>query len=116
MTTDQPRDEPFRCPRCTESFAPHWRAGDGSALCRTCANERDGRCQFDTHPNHPEHPCSFGQEKPGELCRYCATPFPADGTPCAACWLSFDGMALADVRAVFAADGTFNTKPNLERP
>ncbi len=26
------------------------------------------------------------------------------------CWLPFDGMALADIRAVFAADGTFDTK------
>lgn len=24
------------------------------------------------------------------------------------CWMSFDGMALADIKAVFAADGTFS--------
>lgn len=24
------------------------------------------------------------------------------------CWLSFEGMALADIKAVFAADGTFS--------
>lgn len=24
------------------------------------------------------------------------------------CWISFEGMALADIKAVFAADGTFS--------
>lgn len=41
------------------------------------------------------------------------------GRPCSAtalcsCWISFDGMALADVKAVFAADGMFNVRPVLD--
>lgn len=30
------------------------------------------------------------------------------------CWISFDGMALADIKAVFAADGMFNVRPVLD--
>ncbi len=30
------------------------------------------------------------------------------------CWLSFDGMALADVKAVFATDGMFNVRPVID--
>ena len=98
----------FRCPNCTETYQPHWRDRDGSPLCRNCGALRRGECQFDTHPDHPEHPCSYGAEKPGEPCRYCAAPVPPDGSPCPACWLTFDGMPLADIKAVLAADGTFS--------
>lgn len=94
----------FRCPACTETYQPHWRAPDGTGLCRTCANQRVGRCEFDTHPDHPEHPCSYGTEQPGEPCRYCAAPVPTPG-PCPTCWLSLDGMAHADIKALFAANG-----------
>lgn len=34
----------------------------------------------------------------------------ATGLSCP-CWLSFEGMALADIKAVFAADGTFSIDP-----
>ncbi|NED75337.1 hypothetical protein G3I51_24040 [Streptomyces sp. SID9944] len=30
--------------------------------------------------------------------------------PCQ-CWIVLDGMSLADIKAVFAADGTFNINP-----
>ena len=30
------------------------------------------------------------------------------------CWISFDGMALADIKAVFAADGMFDVRPVLD--
>jgi hypothetical protein len=30
------------------------------------------------------------------------------------CWTSLDGMTTADIKAVFAADGTFNMKPVIE--
>ena len=30
------------------------------------------------------------------------------------CWLSFDGMSVADIKAVFAADGMFNVRPLLD--
>lgn len=93
----------FTCPNCQEVYASHWRADDGTDLCRTCANERDGRCQFEDHPVHGT-PCSYGTEKPGDPCRYCAEPTP-DGGPCRACWQCLDELRLADVRALFAADG-----------
>jgi hypothetical protein len=103
---------PFRCPRCGETYAPHWHARDGSGLCRTCAAERDGRCQFANHPDH-DSSCSYSTERPGEPCRYCAAPVPDDG-PCRNCWQSFDELPLADIRAIFAVDGfdtTISTTP-----
>lgn len=103
--TQQPEPTPtFNCLRCGETYQPHWRDPDDSGLCRTCAAERDGRCEFDTHPNHPEHPCSYGTEQPGDPCRYCAAPVPTPG-PCPTCWLIFEGMAHADIKALLAADG-----------
>lgn len=104
----------FACPSCTETYQPHWRAPDGSGLCRTCANERDGHCEFDNHPEHlTDHPCSYGTEQAGEPCRYCGNPVSTPG-PCPTCWLSFKGMTTADIKAVFAADGTFNVRPVLD--
>ena len=100
----------FRCPKCGETYALHWHADDGSEICRNCANQRDGLCQFADHPDHG-NPCSYGTEAPGTPCRYCAAPVPLDGSPCPECWLSFEGMAFADIRAVFAGDGTFDTTP-----
>lgn len=65
-------------------------------------------------------------------CKGCGATKPApDGTPtdlfpsahcgdcgqaCSAialcsCWISFDGIALADIKALFAADGMFNVRP-----
>jgi hypothetical protein len=108
-----PLEESFRCSRCGETYAAHWSAGDGSGLCRTCAAERDGRCQFADHPDHG-HPCSYGgTEQPGEPCRYCAAPVPDDG-PCRTCWQRLDELPLADIRALFATDGfdtTISTTP-----
>lgn len=106
-----PATLPFRCPACTETYQPDWRDPD-SDLCRTCAAAQRGDCQFDTHPNHPEHPCSYGTEQPGDPCRYCTTPVPVTG-PCTDCWRTFDGMTIADIKAVFAADGTFNVTPQI---
>lgn len=101
--TDQP--DTFRCPACTETYQPHWRAADCSGLCRTCAAERDDRCEFADHPQHlDQHPCSYGTEQPGDPCRYCAAPVPTPG-PCPTCWLTFEGMAHADIKALLAADG-----------
>ena len=46
---------------------------------------------------------------PGDPCNYCGKPVPAAdmpnrGGPCTDCWTSLDGMALADIKALFAAD------------
>lgn len=102
----------FLCPACSETYQPHWCDPNGTNLCRTCAAARRGDCTFEDHPAHlGTHPCSYGTEEPGTPCRYCATPVPADGTPCPACWTTFDGMTTADIKAVFAADGTFNVSP-----
>ncbi|MEC3995049.1 hypothetical protein VSR01_16510 [Actinacidiphila sp. DG2A-62] len=99
---------PFRCPRCTDTYQPHWAAPDASGLCHPCANFRDGRCALPGHPDH-DSPCTYGTEAPGDPCRYCAAPVPDDG-PCLTCWLRFASLPMADVRAVFAADG-FDTVP-----
>ncbi|KIF66264.1 hypothetical protein HY68_36775 [Streptomyces sp. AcH 505] len=109
MTTSQPT---FHCLRCDETYQQHWRDPD-SDLCRACAAQARDACVFNTHPHHPEHPCSYGTEQPGEPCRYCGEPVPLDGKPCTACWLTFEGMALADIKAVFAGDGTFNVTPEV---
>lgn len=116
----------FQCPTCTETYQPHWRASDGSGLCRTCAEHRDGFCKWaDEHPQHLDvHPCSTSQEEPGSPCRHCAAPVPLNGDPCPNCWLSFDGMSTADVKAVFAADAeaapdgapVFDIKPVVQGP
>jgi hypothetical protein len=98
--------QPFQCPTCTETYQPHWRDKADPKLCRTCGERRDGFCKWaDEHPQHlDQHPCSTSEEEPGSPCRYCATPVPANGDPCPKCWLSFDGMNIADIKAVFAAD------------
>lgn len=107
----------FLCPGCNETYQPHWLARDGSGLCRTCAEIRDGYCKWaDEHPEHlTRHPCSTSTEEPGEPCRYCGEPVPAleDGGPCPSCWQVFHDMTMADIKAVFAADGTFDVTPEI---
>lgn len=96
----------FTCPTCTEMYQPHWRASDESGLCRKCADRRDGFCKWaDQHPQHlDQYPCSGSSEEPGGPCRYCAEPVPLNDAPCPNCWQTFDGMSIADVKALFAAD------------
>lgn len=115
-------DTTFTCPACTETYQSHWRTDD-SGMCRTCAERRDGFCKFDDHPQHilDQHPCSGTTEEPGSPCRYCAAPVPLTGDPCPNCWETFDGMSLADIKAVFAADAdgcepgeaVFDIKPQI---
>lgn len=115
MTGDSPpRSGMFWCPACIQVYQLHWRDPEEGRWCRTCAAERRGDCQFADHPGHRDrHPCSYGTEEPGTPCRYCATPVPMDGTPCPRCWQSFGGMTTAEIKAVFAADGTFNVNPEV---
>lgn len=95
----------FICPRCHDTYQPHWRDPNGSSLCRTCVEIQSGFCSSENHPEHlSEHPCTVTREDPGSPCRYCAAPFPLDGRPCPNCWQSFDSMSMADIKAVFAAD------------
>lgn len=100
----------FLCPDCTEVYQEHWRDPRGTNLCGPCASRRAGVCDAaDQHPGHlSEHPCSYGTEAPGSPCRYCDDLIPADGTPCPRCWISFEGAALADIKAVLSEDGTFS--------
>jgi hypothetical protein len=116
----------FQCPECTETYQVHWRARDGSALCWSCEQRRDGFCKWaDEHPEHFSlHPCSVRDEEPGGPCRYCGQPVPLNGDPCPRCWLTFDGMSIADVKAVFAADAentpdgapVFDIRPEVNFP
>lgn len=114
----------FTCPTCTETYQPHWKARDGSDLCWSCEQRRDGYCKWaDEHPQHLDaHPCSVRSEEPGDPCRYCAAPVPLNGDPCPNCWQTFDVMNIADVKAVFAADSegrgedqtVFDIKPAID--
>ncbi len=114
----------FTCPACNETYQPHWRDPNGTSLCRSCAERRDGFCKWaDEHPQHlDQHPCSTSEEEPGTPCRYCGDPVPLNGDPCPNCWQTFDGMSIADVKAVFAADAegrderepVFNIRPRLD--
>jgi len=122
--TDPRQPASFTCPTCTETYQPHWR-DPGSDLCRSCGQSRDGFCKWaDEHPQHlDQHPCSGSSEEPGSPCRYCAAPVPLNGDPCPHCWQTFDGMSIADVKAVFAADAeamegepVFNITPILDAP
>lgn len=110
------RTNHFTCPGCAEIYRLHWLAGDGSGLCSSCAGRRDGSCKWaDEHPQHlDQHPCSTASEEPGTPCRYCAEAVPLDGTPCPNCWHSLDGMTTADIKAAFAADGTFSIDPEVK--
>lgn len=66
------------------------------------------RCEYG-HPH--DHPCGKKPEAPGTPCRFCQQPVPLDGSPCPNCWTRLDTMPLADIRALFAADGTLTTNP-----
>ena len=58
---------------------------------------------------------------PSERCGDCP-PWTCEdcGQTCSAaalcgCWVRLDGLPLADVKALFAADGTFNINPEVTR-
>ena len=80
---------------------PHWIEPGGP--CRSCAASRDGQCFTAGHPDH-DSPCSGPPELAGDPCRYCGKPIPRDRAPCPDCTISLDGMALADIKALFASD------------
>ena len=61
-------------------------------------------CEFGEH-DPADHPCGHLPEKPGEFCRFCGDPVPLDGSPCPECWVTLEGMPLADLKALFARDG-----------
>ena len=57
---------------------------------------------------------------PSEHCGDCP-PWTCEtcGQECSAtalcpCWVSLDGMTIADIKAIFAADGMFNIRPVLD--
>jgi hypothetical protein len=91
----------FHCLACAQTYRPHWRQ-PGTDRCLSC-----GPCVAPVHP-HDEHPCHGPSEQPGQACRYCGDPTPTDGTSCPRCWTSLDKMPLADIKALFAGDGTFS--------
>lgn len=103
---------PFRCPDCGVTYQPHWRApGSPFGFCLGCHDRQAGRCRWPGHPVH-DNPCSYGPtEKPGEPCRYCGDPVPANGKPCPTCWIDLTELPLADLKALLAADGTFHLVP-----
>lgn len=103
----------FRCPECNEVYQAHW-MGPVVGVCRTCTAQIRGQCEYEDHPAHlSRHPCGYGTEEPGDPCRYCGRPVPPNGNPCPHCWLLFKDLPLADIKAVFAADGTFNVSPEV---
>lgn len=60
---------------------PHYFAEVGRGLSR-CTLSPD--CELGLHAPDA-HPCGQRCEKPGEPCRYCSKPVPAEGT-CLDCW------------------------------
>lgn len=101
-------DDTFMCPQCRDTYQMHWLDADGET-CLSCAAERDGRCFTASHQDGSGHagrsaPCSGPQEQAGDPCRYCGKPIAASGAPCPDCTISLEGMALADIKALFAGD------------
>ncbi|WP_433078918.1 hypothetical protein ACQP1P_38700 [Dactylosporangium sp. CA-052675] len=71
----------------------------------------DDRCTLSPdcelgHHAAEAHPCGQRSEQVGESCRYCGDPIAgdADGRPisCPRCWVSLDGMHLADIKGLLA--------------
>lgn len=70
--------------------------------CRGCGRTKPEPTGDPSHVSPSSH-CS---DCPPWQCETCGqTCSMAD--PCS-CWISLDGMPLADIKALFAADGTFN--------
>lgn len=42
---------------------------------------------------------------PGSPCAYCGKPTPLNGNPCPDCWITFDGLPMADIKGLLAAAG-----------
>lgn len=57
--------------------------------------------------------CAGRMEPFGGPCHFCGRTY--DGEMCQSCWTSLEGMALADIKALFALDGTFDIG-GLSRP
>jgi hypothetical protein len=104
---------PFSCSFCGEVFHPAWLDRITPGVCRSCASGGREECRFPDHPDHAS-PCGRPVEEPGTPCRYCGKPVPEDGTPCRDCWLSLTDVPLADIKAVFAADGSFHALPKVD--
>ena len=97
--------EMVSCPRC---------AGCGYPDCRDCESLREAKrpgcwrcggsglvpCQS---ANEEGHLCSTKVEVNGEMCSKCDQPTPPGDDGCPRCWVSLDGMPLADMKALFAA-------------
>lgn len=66
-------------------------------------------CEYE--PGHVErHPCGKVRV-PGAPCQFCEKPTPLDGTPCPECCIRLDGLALADIKALFAHDDELSLDP-----
>lgn len=70
--------------------------------CKGCGATKAGPTGDPTDIYPSEH-CG---ECPPRQCEDCGQM--SSAASLCSCWLSFDGMTLADIKAVFAADGTFN--------
>jgi hypothetical protein len=69
--------------------------------------ERSPDCEFE--PGHIS-PCGK-PVRPGDPCEFCGDPQEViDGQvqSCPKCWVRIEDMAPADIRALFAEDGTFS--------
>jgi hypothetical protein len=98
----------FHCLRCNDTYQGHWRDEREQFVCKECADRDRGDCRLphlDGGCGSRKHLCAWRIEEPGGPCRWCGDPVPLDRTqPCPNCWETFDGMAIADIKGVFAAD------------
>lgn len=72
-------------------------------ICPTCGTEWTIPANADVDASPPSVQC---QACPPQPCRWCGKPSSFEKE--CACWISLDGMPLADIKAIFAADGGFN--------
>lgn len=58
-------------------------------------------CQRGRHA--PEaYPCGGPFHTPGDPCQFCGKPTPLSGGPCPDCWISLEGLPLADIKGLLA--------------
>jgi hypothetical protein len=60
------------------------------------------KCEDDCGwPTGHTNPCGR-RHVPGSPCQFCSKPTPLDGGACPDCWISLEGMPIADIKGLLA--------------